>query len=803
MSARLVSSRPAPGFVRGLLPGDADRIRAHLDREPSETEWRLFGSLWSEHCAYRHSRPLLGTLFTRGPAVVQGPGENAGVVDLGDGLGIAIKAESHNHPSAVEPYEGAATGVGGILRDILALGARPVAVLDGLCFAPQSDPHARYLSRGIVDGVGGYGNAVGVPTVGGFVRVHPSYAGNPLVNVLALGTVSLNRIVYGRATQVGDLVVLFGATTGRDGAGGASFASETLSPHATGDRPMVQVGDPFAEKRLIEATLEILQGGEIHASQDLGAAGIASATSEMAYRGGTGMELDLAQVPLRQPDLAPWEILISESQERMAFTTTESALSRIAEIAERYLLTWSVIGRVTGSGRYVVRMGSETVVDLPLNLLSEAPPAGLPASPTGPSALTGRPDLPTPDAIPTESPGLNPHLAPDLLDETLRDLAQAVLTDPNVAPRTGIYETYDREVGARTALGPPGGAAVLALEGRSDAAAVTLDANPHLAETDPYSGAFLTVVESVQNLAAVGASPLGLTNCLNLGSPESAEGAHALRETIRGLDDAARTFAVPIVSGNVSLYNEVPPHTSIVPTASVGMVGHIPQFDGPASHGFTRPGDRLLLAGPLAGRWQGSMAARLISSPAAFGDMSAMRDLDSEEITRLCAFVRRAVTGRLVSFAADIWTGGLVAGLVRHLAGEARGALLSLPPPVETGRTLSDMLPILFGEGPGRFLLGAPAIAHPKIAAQAEASHVRLTDIGSLWDLPTLSLGEAGPAADDAGPFGSASEPERKPGSAPSVRPKWTLDLAEVRVKAARIWSAERASDTSPPSAAS
>ncbi|MCL6595884.1 MAG: phosphoribosylformylglycinamidine synthase subunit PurL [Firmicutes bacterium] len=696
--------------VAGLLPGDLGRIRAGLGRAPSETELSLFSAMWSEHCAYRHSRPLLGRLPTRGEAVAQGPGENAGIVDLGGGLGLACKVESHNHPSAVEPHQGAATGVGGILRDVLSLGARPVALLDGLGFGPAEDAKAAWLARGVVEGVGAYGNAVGVPTVGGVTRYLPGYAHHPLLNAMCAGLVALDRVVYGRARRAGDVLLLLGATTGRDGVGGASFASEDLDADRTARRPQVQVGDPFAEKRLIEATLEAMAAGLVQGCQDMGAAGIVSSTSELCHRAGLGCEVDLDRVPLRQPGMAGWEILLSESQERMLLDVDPADVEAVAAIARHWSLEAAAIGRVLAEPVYRARRGGEVVADLPMALLCEPPAASLAP---GPRPRRAAPPPPPP------APG------------EWGDVAVAVLTHPDVADKAEVYERYDSTVQAHTALGPPSGAAVLTLPGRSDGVALTLDMNPAYALADPHAAAALTVVEGVQNLASVGAEPLALTDCLNLGDPTTAAGAAELVASVDGLAEACRALGVPVVGGNVSLYNEGPAGR-MPPTVAVGMVGRVPRVEGRPARGLIRAGEVLLLVGPREGEVGGSVYARVRAGDEGAGAPALP---DYAAVARAAAFVRDARRRGLARYACDVWTGGLLAAVWRAAAAGGRGAEIDLEP-----MPADRLAAVLFGEGAGRYLVAASPTRARRLRERAAAAGLELHPLGSVRSAPGLAV---------------------------------------------------------------
>jgi phosphoribosylformylglycinamidine synthase subunit PurL len=528
----------------GLTDGEFDRIRGLLGREANDLELAVFSLLWSEHCGYKHSALLLRRFPTEGAGVLQGPGENAGVVDLGEGEAVAFKVESHNHPSAVEPFQGAATGVGGILRDVVAMGARPVALLDGLRFGRPEFDFERAVS-----GIGHYGNCVGVPTVGGDTFFADEYAGNPLVNAMCVGLVPTKRVVRASATRPGGLVVLYGATTGRDGIGGASvLASQELSHEDDDKRPTVQIGDPFTGKKLIEASLELVEGGLVEGLQDLGAAGLASSLAEMAGRGGVGLDVHLDRVPLREPDLDPIEIVISESQERMVCITDR--LEEVSAICEKWELECSAIGVVTESGLLRAFFEEEVVGEIPVELLTEEAPR-YPVQ-TRPRALAD----PIPK-VPIEA------LAQELLD---------LLTSPNVRDRAPIYRQYDHLVGSRTVRRPGLDAAVLRLRPSLRGLAVSLDGAGRLAALDPRAGGAAVVLEAARNVACAGGRPLAVTDCLNFGNPEKPEVAWDLEEAIEGMSLACEALGIPVVSGNVSLYNETDGR-AIWPTPVVGCVG--------------------------------------------------------------------------------------------------------------------------------------------------------------------------------------------------------------------------------------
>jgi phosphoribosylformylglycinamidine synthase subunit PurL len=523
----------------GLTDAEYGQIEETLERPPNDFELAVFSLLWSEHCGYKHSRLELGRLPTSGPRVLQGPGENAGVIDVGDGLAVAFKVESHNHPSAVEPYQGAATGVGGILRDIFAMGARPIALGDSLRLGPLDEEHPRELFRGIVRGIGGYGNCVGVPNVAGETVFDAAYRHNPLVNALCIGLLRADALVRASATGPGNLVVLFGATTGRDGIGGASvLASQDLDPGQEDKRPSVQVGDPFTGKKLIECTLELAAGRLVVSVQDLGAAGLASSTSEMAASGGVGIELELDRVPLREHGMQPFEIMISESQERMAAIVEPARLTEVEEVCARWQLPCTVVGRVTDDGRLVCRYDGEVVGDMPAEALADAPRYPLRGE---------RPDFLAERALTAEQ-------VPAITDPGA--LLLALLAAPNICAKTWVYEQYDQVVGSGTVARPGGDAGVVRLTPSERGIAVALDGDGARVALDPRRGGAEAVAQSVLNVACSGAEPAAVTNCLNFGNPERPGSAYALREAITGMAEACEVLGTPVVSGNVSLYNE-------------------------------------------------------------------------------------------------------------------------------------------------------------------------------------------------------------------------------------------------------
>jgi phosphoribosylformylglycinamidine synthase II len=567
----------------GLSDFEYDRILELLGRAPNYLELSLFSVMWSEHCGYKNSRPLLRRFPNSGPNVLQGPGENAGVVEVGDGWALAFKVESHNHPSAVEPYEGAATGVGGIIRDILAMGARPIALLDSLRFGPLKEGRNRYLFQEVVRGIGGYGNAVGVPTVGGEVEFAPAYSGNPLVNAMCVGLIRTEDLVRSRATGEGNLVVLLGSKTGRDGIHGATFASDELTEESESKRSNVQVGDPFAGKMLIECCLKLLDEGLLVSLQDLGAAGITSSASEMAAKGGVGIEIEADRVPLRESGMEPYEVVISESQERMLAVVEPGKAQRVLDLTARYGLVGAIIGRVAGHGELRVKSGGEIVGSVPAEHLADAPVYERDV--VRPSYIDEVQDL---DLANIPEPG-------DYNEALLRMLAH-----PNLCSRRSIFEQYDHQVGADTVVLPGADAAVMRITGTNLGYAITTDGQGRHCYLDPRGGGAATVVEAYRNLSCVGAKPVAITNCLNFGSPEKLEGYYQLAECIEGMAEACEALGTPVVSGNVSLYNETEAG-AVYPTPVVGMVGVLEDVRHHATPAFKREGDMVVVIGNRSG----------------------------------------------------------------------------------------------------------------------------------------------------------------------------------------------------------
>jgi len=661
----------------GLSDFEYDRILELMGRAPNYLELSLFSVMWSEHCGYKNSRPLLGRFPNKGPRVLQGPGENAGVIEVGDGWALAFKMESHNHPSAVEPYEGAATGVGGIIRDVLAMGARPVALLNSLRFGPLDDERNRYLFREVVRGVGGYGNAVGVPTVGGEVEFADAYSGNPLVNAMCVGLIRSDEVVRARAeTGEGNLVVLFGSKTGRDGIHGATFASDELTEESEEKRPSVQVGDPFAGKMLIECSLKLLERNLLVSLQDLGAAGIASSASEMAAKGGVGIEIDAGKVPLREPDMEAWEIVISESQERMLAVVEPEKAALVLETAERYELVAAVVGRVTGHGEMRVLNGDEVIASIPAEYLADAP-------------MYER-DVTRPAYL-EEAQGLDLEEIPPPEDYNAALLR--MLSHPNLCSRRSVYEQYDHEVGADTVVRPGADAAVVRIKGTKLGFAVATDCRGRHCYLDPRGGGAAAVAEAYRNLSCVGAEPVAITDCLNFGSPEKPDAYYQLAECIEGMAEACEVFGTPVVSGNVSLYNETE-RGAIYPTPTVGMVGVFEDVSRCTTVGSSREGDAIFLVGDFRPSLAGSEYLEIAHGTIAGAPPEP--DLRAEKAASDA--VRRAVSAGIADTAHDLSVGGLAVALAEMAIRAGVGAEVRLLPGAR-----QDVA--LFGEAGGCFLL--------------------------------------------------------------------------------------------------
>ena len=693
----------------GLSEEEYDRILGILGREPTFTELGIFSAMWSEHCGYKNSKRLLKLLPTEAPWVIQGPGENAGVIDIGDGLALAFKIESHNHPSAVEPYQGAATGVGGILRDIFTMGARPVAILDSLRFGALDSPRVRYLFSGVVRGIGDYGNCVGIPNIGGEVFFDPAYNGNPLVNAMCLGVMKKDEIIRGEASGTGNTLMAVGASTGRDGIHGATFASEELPADSDeSSRPRVQVGDPFTEKLLLEASLELIQSGHIVGIQDMGAAGLTSSASEMAGRSGSGVEIDVSSVPVRESGMTPYEILLSESQERMLVVAKSGHEAEVRQILEKWELGAEPIGCVTDDGRFRVLENGTVVADIP--------------------ALPLTAGCPTYEQHGDEDP--------DITDLRSYDLSQILkregdfstqfldlLESPNVASKAWIFEQYDTTVRTNTVAGPGGDAGVIRFRGSRRGLAATTDCNGRYCYLDPRQGAKAAVAEAARNIVCVGAVPIAVTNCLNFGNPLKPSNYFQLREAVLGMAEACKYFETPVTGGNVSLYNETGGR-AVYPTPVIGMVGILEDVSRALGHSFTQDGDLILLLGENREEIGGS--EYLYRSEGVVAGCPPVVDLAAErQLQRATLSLHEE---GLLHSAHDCAEGGLTCAL-------AESALSGLEGPwgveVELNEPLAPVA-LLFGETQGRVLISCDRDDAHRVLSVAENHQVPTSVLGTV-----------------------------------------------------------------------
>jgi len=683
----------------GLKADEYDLIVLRLNREPNALELGVFSVMWSEHCSYKSSRKHLVKFPTTGPRVIQGPGENAGVVDIGDGQACVFKMESHNHPSFIEPYQGAATGVGGIMRDVFTMGARPIALLNALRFGDPKHPKTKRLVAGVVAGIGGYGNCVGVPTVAGETNFHAGYDGNILVNAMCVGLADADKIFYSAAPSAGLSVVYFGSKTGRDGIHGATMASAAFDDDSDEKRPTVQVGDPFAEKLLIEATLELMASGAVAAIQDMGAAGLTSSSVEMAGKGAVGVELDLDAVPQREEGMSAYEMMLSESQERMLAVLKPGREADGQRIFEKWGLDAAVIGQTTDTGRIVLRHKGQVVCDLPLMPLTE-------------------------DAPLYERAWTQPPVAPKLTPAEVpppADYGQAVLTlmsCPDMASKRWLWEQYDRHVMADTLAesGTPSDAGIVRVHGSKKALALTSDCTPRYVQADPYEGGKQAVAEAWRNLTAVGADPIAITDNLNFGNPERPEIMGQIVRAIEGMAEACRAFDFPVVSGNVSLYNETN-GSGIPPTPAVGGVGLIPDYARRAGFGGLKPGDALVLIGETHGEMGSSLYLREILGR----EEGAPPPVDLALERRAGDFVRGLIRAGEASVVHDLSDGGLVAAAAEMALASDVGVVLNA-----TSHEHAHFY--LFGEDQGRYLI---ATSDPDaLIAKAQAAGVHASVAG-------------------------------------------------------------------------
>lgn len=691
-----------------LTSEEYQKIVAILGREPNITELGMFSVMWSEHCSYKSSRVHLKKLPTTGPRVVQGPGENAGAVDIGDGLCVVFKMESHNHPSFIEPYQGAATGVGGILRDIFTMGARPIALLDSLRFGELHSPKNRHLMKGVVSGIAGYGNCMGVPTVGGEIVFNDIYALNPLVNVFCLGIAKKDRIFRGTAAGVGNPVIYFGSKTGRDGIHGATMASDAFDDTSEQKRPTVQVGDPFTEKLLLEACLELMERDLLVGIQDMGAAGLTSSSCEMASRAGNGIELDLTVVPRREPGMTPYEIMLSESQERMLMVAKAGKEDECVVVCRKWDLDVAVVGKVTADGILRVMDQGVVVAEIPAKALADDGP---------------RYERPyQPPAYQDMLTNLNYDLIPDIKDGNGALLA--LLESPTIASKRWVYEQYDHMVRTNTMVRPGSDSAVVRIKGTNKAVAMTVDCNSRYCLLNPYEGARLAVAEAARNLVCSGAAPIGLTDCLNFGNPERPDIMWQFVMAIEGMKDACERFQIPIVSGNVSFYNETN-GLSIYPTPILGMVGLIEDAERTMTQWFKSEGDDIILLGPTREDLGGSEYLKVVQ--AREQGSPPYLNLDTEKGLQDC--VLSLIRGGLLQSAHDCSDGGIAVALAEScISGSegTRGAVVTLP----KGRLRNDA--VLFGESQSRVVISVKPSQRQAVLDHAKSSGVPADVIGRV-----------------------------------------------------------------------
>jgi phosphoribosylformylglycinamidine synthase II len=702
----------------GLKDAEYQLIVEKLGREPNYTELGMFAVLWSEHCAYKHSKTLLRTLPTEGEHVLVGPGENAGVVDIGDGMACAFKIESHNHPCAVEPYQGAATGIGGIVRDVLAMGARPVALLDSLRFGPFTDDRSKSLFRGVVSGISGYGNSLGIPTVGGEVFFAEAYKNNPLVNVFCAGLLKHQDLHKGQAYGVGNIVMIVGHSTGRDGIHGCTFASEELGEDNESKRPNVQVGDPFMERLLVEACLEMMAEDAVVGIQDMGAAGVTSSCAETAARAGTGLVIETSKVPMREEGMTAYDVMLSESQERMLLIVKPEKVERVKEIGAKWGLNAAEIGKVTDTGFLKVMHHGEEVASIPVKLLAEGSPVYDPEA-KQPSYISVNKGYMAED-IEEPSP------------QELKKILLALLASPNIASKAPVYRQYDYMVGTDTVEGPGEGAAVIRVKNTQKALVFSTDCNGRITYLSPRIGAKMAVCEAAKNVACMGAKPLAITNCLNFGNPERPEIYWQMKEAVGGMAEACKALGTPVTGGNVSLYNETE-GTPVFPTPVVGILGLLDDVTKRVTPGFMKSGDTIALVGSIWGDGRSLGGSEYLSH--LHGKVAGdPRDIDLTLENGIIRFLVTCSNQRLLNSAQDISEGGLAVALAEaciHGNENANGATVD----IGALKTLGDIRRIdavLFGEGNSAAIVSFSDDKLTKVRETAHQIGIPFTIIGKV-----------------------------------------------------------------------
>jgi len=704
-----VEITPAIVQEHGLKPEEYKRILEILGRTPNINELGVYSVMWSEHCGYKHSRALLKTLPTKGSKVLQGPGENAGIMDIGDGWAVAFKVESHNHPSAIEPYQGAATGVGGILRDIFTMGARPIACLNSLRFGLIDDPKVKHLVSGVVKGIADYGNCMGIPTVAGEVSFDESYSENCLVNAMAVGICRHENIIRGKASGEGNAVIYIGSTTGRDGIHGATFASVEITEETSEKRSAVQVADPFMEKLLMEATLELIESDLLVGIQDMGAAGLTCSTCEMASRGGSGIEIDVTKVPQREKGMSPYEILLSESQERMLLVAKPGCEQKVHDVLAKWDLHAATIGVVTKTGKMVVKEAGKVVVDVPADSLTEAP-VYYPEKKEPASYAAHRAFREDEAAVPAD----------------LNGVLKRLLEDPNIASKRWIYHQYDHMVRTNSLIRPGSDAAVLRVKGTKRGLAMSIDCIGELCALDPYEGAKNAVAEAARNVSCSGADPIGVTNCLNFGNPDKPEVFWFLERAIAGLSDASKALNVPITGGNVSLYNESPTG-AIDPTPVIGMMGLFEDVNKRATQWFKTNGDYVYFLGEIGSSIGASRYLHLIHGK----QTGLVAPVDFTREGAVQKAVRELIKAKLVQSAHDCSDGGFAVALAECCftgathEEKSHGVVAELP-----GEGRVDAR--LFGEAPSRIIVSCKPDLAAKLEEKVRALGVPVTRIGTV-----------------------------------------------------------------------
>jgi phosphoribosylformylglycinamidine synthase len=694
----------------GLKPDEYQRILELIGRAPSFTELGIFSAMWNEHCSYKSSKVHLRTLPTKAPWVIQGPGENAGVIDIGDGLAVVFKMESHNHPSYIEPYQGAATGVGGILRDVFTMGARPIACLNLLRFGDPSHPKTRHLVSGVVAGIGGYGNSFGVPTVGGSVGFHPRYNGNCLVNAMAVGLAEADKIFYAAASGVGMPIVYLGSKTGRDGIHGASMASAEFGEGAEEKRPTVQVGDPFSEKLLLEACLEIMAKGCVIAIQDMGAAGLTCSAVEMGAKGDLGVDLELDAVPCREAGMSAYEMMLSESQERMLMVLKPEKEKEAEAIFRKWGLDFAIVGHTTPSRRFIVKHGGDVMADLPIKELGDEAP------------VYKRPFTETPKRPTIKAASVKPPVG-------LADALEKLIGSPDLCSKRWVWEQYDHVILGNTVQRPGGDAAVVRINDGPKALALTTDVTPRYCEADPFEGGKQAVAESWRNLTAVGARPLALTDNLNFGNPERPEIMGQFVGCVRGIAEACKALDFPVVSGNVSLYNETNGQ-AILPTPSIGGVGVIADFTKSATLAFKSAGEAILLIGET----QGWLGQSLYLRDVCGREEGAPPPVDLTEERENGDIVRALISEGLATAAHDLSDGGLLVALAEMAMASGIGASLDAAPADTPAHAF------WFGEDQGRYLVTVPEARAAAAIERVQAAQIPVQMLGTTGgDTITLS----------------------------------------------------------------